>query len=84
MARKYTAIWHELKKNNYCVITTHVRLHPRIVKAVTCEKNRDIAYKILKAEENKKVILKHIKNGAMIRFFITEYSFDGKIHVEDL
>lgn len=84
MARKYTAIWQALKKNKHCVISTHVRLHPRVIKAVTCEKNRDVGYKILKAEEGKKVILKHTADGAMIRFFITEYSYDGKIHVEDL
>lgn len=82
--RKYQTIWDELKKKGHCVITTHVKLHPRIVKAVVGMKDRDVGYKIRKAEAGKKMILKHTKNGAMIRFFLTEYSFDGKIHVEDL
>lgn len=82
--RKYRPIWDELKNKGHCVITTHVKLHSRIVKAVVGEKDRDVGFKIRKAEDGKKVILKHVKNGAMIRFFLTEYSFDGKIHVEDL
>lgn len=82
--RKYHSIWEALKKDKHCVITTHVRLHSRIVKAVVGMKDRDVGYKIRKAEEGRKMILRHTKNGAMIRFFLTEYSFDGKIHSEDL
>lgn len=84
MARKYTSIWWELKKHGHCTIAVHVKLHARIVKAVTCEKNRDDGYKLLKAEERKKVILAHTKDGAKIRFFLTEYTIDGKICAEDL
>lgn len=82
--RKYRSIWEALKKDRYCVITTHHKLHSRIIKAVVGEKDRDVGFKITKAEDGKKVILRHTKNGSMIRFFLTEYSFDGKIHVEDL
>lgn len=73
MARKYTNIWLALKKNTTCAITAHVRLHPRIIKAVSCEKNRDVGFKLIAAERNKKVILTHKVDGSRIRFFITEY-----------
>ena len=80
--RKYTAIWNALKKNHSCAITAHVSLHPRIIKAISCEKNKDVGYKLLLAERNRKVILGNVVDGSRIRFFIREY-FLGDINADE-
>ena len=83
MARKYNNIWKALLKNHYCAISAHVALHPRIVKAVSCEKNRDPGTKLLMAEKGKKYLLTHKVDGSRIRFWITEF-YIGDIPIEDL
>lgn len=83
MARKYNSIWKQLLKSKHCAIAAHPALHPRIIKAVSCEKNRDIGTKLLMAEVGKKYLLTHKVDGSRIRFFITEFYISG-IPLEDL
>lgn len=72
--RKYSPIWKQLKEKQHCAITAPAPLHPRIIKAVTAEKYRDIAYKLLMAEERKRVTVEHLVDGSRIRFFLRVYS----------
>lgn len=71
--RKYTPIWNELKAHGHCTIAAHIKLHPRIIKAISCEKNRDVGYKLILSARNRKLILGHVVDGSRIRFFVREH-----------
>lgn len=71
--RKYYPIWKALKEQGNCAIAAHPKLHARIIKAVSCEKNRDVGHKLLLSARNRKVILSHVVDGSRIRFFAREY-----------
>lgn len=71
--RKYFPIWKELKDKGHCAIAAHPKLHARIIKAVSCEKNRDVGHKLILSARNRKVILGHTVDGSRIRFFVREY-----------
>lgn len=72
--RQYEPIWYKLKslplKDARTIgvsITANRRLHPRIIKAVTKEKWKDMSFKI---EKDHKCILSHISKGAIITFYL--------------
>lgn len=71
--RKYYPIWKALKDTGHCTIAAHPKLHPRIIKAISCEKNRDVGYKLILSSRNRKLILGHTVDGSRIRFFVREY-----------
>lgn len=71
--RKYTPIWNALKRDGHCAIAAHPSLHARIIKAISCEKNRDVGYKLILSSRNRKLILGHKVDGSRIRFFVREH-----------
>lgn len=84
MARKYSAIWKQLKIHKHCAIAAPIPLHPRIIKAVTAEKYRDVAYKLATTSERKRVKIYHLIDGARIRFFLREYDILTGISLTEL
>lgn len=73
MARKYSSIWKQLKDKKHCAIAAPIPLHARIIKAVTSEKYRDMAYKLQMQEKRKHTKIYHRTDGARIQFFLREY-----------
>jgi len=51
--RKYTPIWEKIKRDGVCCIAAHKKLHRRIIRGVSKEKDEDTSYKFLLAEEGK-------------------------------
>jgi hypothetical protein len=83
MARKYQAIWKEIKKHGHCSIAVHPLMVARIKKAVIKEKDADIGYKLMLNSRGMYAKMGIQVTGARIRFFLTEH-IAGKITLEDL
>lgn len=89
--RKYQPIWETLKKTleekgiGVCSIAAHKALHPRIIKAVSREKNIDIGYKLLSTEKREKTIVYSRVQGSKITFYLRVFHIDkNDIRIEDL
>jgi len=68
MARKYAPIWEQLKAHGRATIATPVPFHRRIIRAVIKEKNLDLGYKVLMAEESKSPRLEYESHGSRLQF----------------
>ena len=55
--RQYEPIWRRIKQHKTASIATHPKNAARVIKAVNKEKNIDIGYKLLLAEQAHKAIL---------------------------
>lgn len=79
--RKYQAIWEELKKTMVCCLSADERHHPRIIKAVFKERDKDLAWKLERAESQTRFRLKASSNQAQLVFQLIP---SKKLSVEDL
>ena len=66
--RKYQPIWEALKQNKQVRLAAPNQLHPRIIKAVTKEKERDLGFKLLTSEEGRKFLLFHTSEHGILSF----------------
>lgn len=71
--RKYQPVWEQIKANGICELSAHRLHHPRIVKAVTKEKDMDILYKLENLELSPPIvaIMHSSRKGSVITFTIT-------------
>lgn len=81
MARKYEPIWEALKaalaaKPNEApkvAVAAPAPLHRRIIKGVLKEKNNDLGFKVLEAENRRKWVLRYITNQSKITLILKSY-----------
>lgn len=66
--RTYQPIWETLKQYNTVTIQANPSAHPRIIKAVAKEKDKDLAYRLLIAESYQRSVLKSKINGNQVSF----------------
>lgn len=66
--RVYQPIWEALKTNKTVTIQANPSSHPRIIKAVTKEKDKDVGYKLMVSETYQRAVLRAKINGAQITF----------------
>ena len=65
--RLYEPIWDQLKLTQFCATEVPKHLHARVLKAVTKEKNIDVAFKDLMDSHNRTFVLEtRIENKIMI------------------
>ena len=70
---KYSSIWRQLKTQGHCTLAVPVPLHPRIIKAVTTAKYKDVGYRLQAIDTKKRPILSHRSEQARLRFWLKEY-----------
>lgn len=70
MSRKYQAAWEQLKRDGFIRIAAHKLVHKRIVKAIVKEKNIDLVYKYVLAEDCKHAIISHKRNSGELLLFL--------------
>ena len=66
--RQYQLIWEGLKLHHKASLLADPALHTRIIRAVRKEKNKDIAWKYLQSESNKKYRLLDDSIGNNLKF----------------
>lgn len=70
--RKYQPIWEQLKQVNTVSIAADPCLHDRIAKGVKKEKDKDLGWRLLHAEQGKKSKLKIDKEGKAVTFTLVD------------
>lgn len=68
--RKYQPIWEQLKQKGFCKVAVPKPLQRRVIKGVIKEKDEDIVFKFLSAEDGKWYKLSYVIHGAEITFSI--------------
>jgi hypothetical protein len=68
--RQYEPVWIQLKQTGMCELSAHRAFHPRIIKAVTKEKNIDLGFKLECTETYPPIrtILYSSRSGSIIKF----------------
>ncbi len=62
-----------MKAKGTCTLAVPKPLHPRIIKAVTNSKYKDIGYRIEQAENKHRPILSHKSEQSRLRFWLREH-----------
>lgn len=52
MLRKYQPIWEQIKQKGHCSVAADPRLHRRIIRMVSKEKDNDSAFRVLMSESH--------------------------------
>ena len=68
--RTYQPIWENLKQYSTVTIQANPSAHPRIIKAVAKEKDKDLAYRLMIAESYQRSILRAKINGNQVTFIL--------------
>lgn len=68
MSRLYEPIWRSVKDTGTCSIAAPSPLHSRIIKAVKKEKDKDLGFKVIMAEEGRAARLQITVQKAKITF----------------
>ena len=68
--RTYQPIWENLKQHKTVTIQANPSAHPRIIKAVSKEKDKDLAYRLLVAESYQRAVMRAKINGNQITFIL--------------
>ena len=71
--RKYQPVWEQIKTSGICELSAHRLHHPRIIKAVTKEKDMDILYKLENSELSPPLValMRSYRKGSIITFTLT-------------
>lgn len=77
MAGKYKALWLELKLNGRVAVAINPAYHKNMLRNLASDKERDIGYKILLGNLNRKAIMTARINGSKVELTLTIYHLNG-------
>jgi hypothetical protein len=69
--RRYYVIWKKIKTTGSCFTAVPVTLMPRVKKAVTKEKDMDVAFKKLNKHTNVQLVIEEDKRAGTMKFSLT-------------
>lgn len=67
---RYQAIWNQLKEKKFVAVSTKAEAHRRLKKAVIKRKDRDLGYKYLMSESNRRASLEFVSEGHILKIFL--------------
>ncbi len=70
--RRYQPIWNRIKEENSATVSIDPHMHSRLIEAVKKERQLDLGWKLLIAEENKTFKLSISIKGNFIEFTLIE------------
>lgn len=68
--RTYQPIWEALKQSKTITIQANPSAHPRIIKAVSKEKDKDVGYRLMISESYQRSVLRAKINGNQVTFIL--------------